>query len=252
MRRQAARSSASMARASCKQGLAHGVSAAGDGLGEAPRMRSMAQKRLTAVGRVARRSSQIASNAAASEVSRRFASTRQGPPRTPPRRRWPARRGRPCADRLRYFRHAGAADPGLLARQLRWSRMTTAPSGSQRTGAITSVGLLVMVAGYNRRLRAPHEQRARTFGFRSAARRARPDESSGRRAIGLDDSLGRVLAQAVASDVDMPPFDRSAMDGFALRSADVRRCRQRCGSWDRSGPASRRPFPSAPAKPCRS
>jgi molybdopterin molybdotransferase len=44
----------------------------------------------------------------------------------------------------------------------------------------------------------------------------------GAESITLDDSLGRVLAETVASDVDMPPFDRSAMDGFALRSADVK------------------------------
>lgn len=37
----------------------------------------------------------------------------------------------------------------------------------------------------------------------------------------LADVLGRVLAEDVASDVDMPPFDRSAMDGFALRAEDV-------------------------------
>jgi molybdopterin molybdotransferase len=37
----------------------------------------------------------------------------------------------------------------------------------------------------------------------------------------LTDALGRVLAEDVRSDVDMPPFDRSAMDGYALRAADV-------------------------------
>ena len=31
----------------------------------------------------------------------------------------------------------------------------------------------------------------------------------------------RTLAQAVAGDVDYPPFDRSLMDGYALRAADV-------------------------------
>ncbi len=33
------------------------------------------------------------------------------------------------------------------------------------------------------------------------------------------DAQGLVLAEAVASDVDLPPFDNSAMDGFALRAA---------------------------------
>ena len=32
--------------------------------------------------------------------------------------------------------------------------------------------------------------------------------------------MGRVLARDVASDVDLPPFEKSAMDGFAVRSED--------------------------------
>jgi molybdopterin molybdotransferase len=34
-------------------------------------------------------------------------------------------------------------------------------------------------------------------------------------------SLNRVLAEDVFSDVDMPPFDKAAMDGFACRGADL-------------------------------
>ncbi len=37
----------------------------------------------------------------------------------------------------------------------------------------------------------------------------------------VTDCLGRVLAEDVRSDADMPPFDRSAMDGYAVRAADV-------------------------------
>ena len=37
----------------------------------------------------------------------------------------------------------------------------------------------------------------------------------------LDAAQGRVLAAAVTADRDYPPFDRSARDGFAVRSADV-------------------------------
>src|SRR5437868_5340589 len=33
--------------------------------------------------------------------------------------------------------------------------------------------------------------------------------------------LGQVLAEDVVSDMDMPPFDKSLMDGFAVRSADL-------------------------------
>ena len=40
--------------------------------------------------------------------------------------------------------------------------------------------------------------------------------------VALVDSLGRVLAEDVVSDVDFPPFERSAMDGFALRALDAR------------------------------
>lgn len=39
----------------------------------------------------------------------------------------------------------------------------------------------------------------------------------------LSSILGRVLAQHVYSDVDIPPFDRSAMDGFAINSKDTSR-----------------------------
>lgn len=39
--------------------------------------------------------------------------------------------------------------------------------------------------------------------------------------IGLADALGRVLSQDAASAVDLPPFDRSAMDGYAVRASDT-------------------------------
>jgi molybdenum cofactor synthesis domain-containing protein len=37
----------------------------------------------------------------------------------------------------------------------------------------------------------------------------------------LGEALGLVVAETVTSEVAVPPFDNSAMDGFALRSADV-------------------------------
>ena len=40
--------------------------------------------------------------------------------------------------------------------------------------------------------------------------------------VGIDEALGRALAQDVASDIDMPPFDKSAMDGYACRRADLK------------------------------
>ena len=39
--------------------------------------------------------------------------------------------------------------------------------------------------------------------------------------IGLDGALGRVLAEPVLADRDLPPTDRSAMDGFAVRAEDL-------------------------------
>src|SRR5690349_13930823 len=35
------------------------------------------------------------------------------------------------------------------------------------------------------------------------------------------DANGRVLAQDVAADADVPPFSRAAMDGYAVRAADT-------------------------------
>ncbi len=39
--------------------------------------------------------------------------------------------------------------------------------------------------------------------------------------VELAGALGRVLGEAVEADADLPPFDRSAMDGYAVRAADV-------------------------------
>ena len=38
----------------------------------------------------------------------------------------------------------------------------------------------------------------------------------------LHEALDRVLAEDVASPIDLPPWDNSAMDGYAVRSADMR------------------------------
>src|SRR5581483_5058318 len=37
----------------------------------------------------------------------------------------------------------------------------------------------------------------------------------------IADALGRTLAQDVIAPIDVPPFDRSNVDGFAVRSADL-------------------------------
>jgi len=39
--------------------------------------------------------------------------------------------------------------------------------------------------------------------------------------VGLSQALGRVLAEAVRAERDLPPFPNSAMDGYAVRAADT-------------------------------
>jgi molybdopterin molybdotransferase len=41
----------------------------------------------------------------------------------------------------------------------------------------------------------------------------------GQERVGIDDASGRILAVSLASPVDLPPFDYSAMDGYAVRAA---------------------------------
>ena len=43
----------------------------------------------------------------------------------------------------------------------------------------------------------------------------------GAETIPLHEALGRVLARDIAAPIDVPPFDRSNVDGFALRAADT-------------------------------
>ena len=40
--------------------------------------------------------------------------------------------------------------------------------------------------------------------------------------VSLGCALGRVLAEDIRANRNQPPFDVSAMDGFALRSADLK------------------------------
>ncbi|MDQ5846593.1 MAG: molybdopterin molybdotransferase MoeA [Acidobacteriota bacterium] len=49
-----------------------------------------------------------------------------------------------------------------------------------------------------------------------AQTRALPPEQ-----VALENALGRILAQDIVADSDLPPFDRSQMDGYALRANDV-------------------------------
>jgi molybdopterin molybdotransferase len=47
-------------------------------------------------------------------------------------------------------------------------------------------------------------------------------EPLGHEPVELDDALGRTLAAPVISPIDQPPWDNSAMDGYAVHAADIR------------------------------
>ena len=55
--------------------------------------------------------------------------------------------------------------------------------------------------------------------YKTVIRQARP---IGSERVPMSDSLNRVLAEDIVSDMDMPPFDKSAVDGFACRSVDLK------------------------------
>ena len=42
-----------------------------------------------------------------------------------------------------------------------------------------------------------------------------------RESVDLHQSLGRILGKDITSDINMPPFNKSAMDGFAIRESDI-------------------------------
>jgi molybdopterin molybdotransferase len=39
--------------------------------------------------------------------------------------------------------------------------------------------------------------------------------------VALADAIGRVAAERVVAPFDVPPFDRAAMDGYAVRASDL-------------------------------
>jgi molybdopterin molybdotransferase len=46
-------------------------------------------------------------------------------------------------------------------------------------------------------------------------------EELGSETVALEGAHGGILAEDVIADIDLPPFDRARMDGYALRAADV-------------------------------
>ena len=78
----------------------------------------------------------------------------------------------------------------------------------------------------------------------------------GAETIPLVEAAERVMASEAHAAIDLPPFDRTAMDGYAVRAADIapgvvaargRRCRRGRRRWSPSRPA--RPRASPPARP---
>lgn len=52
------------------------------------------------------------------------------------------------------------------------------------------------------------------------------EELPGSEELPLDEALGRVLARDVVSPIDLPPFDRAAVDGYAIRGEDTFQARE--------------------------
>src|SRR3989304_4460550 len=83
-------------------------------------------------------------------------------------------------------------------------------------------------------LLSPAEARARYLAARSRA-------PLGAETVPLDQALDRVLTADLVAGEDLPPFDRSTVDGFAVRAADVEQgdesapVRLRLGGGDRAG-----------------
>lgn len=44
-----------------------------------------------------------------------------------------------------------------------------------------------------------------------------------RESVPIEDSVGRVLMEDVYSKIDMPPFNKSAMDGYAVKALDIKK-----------------------------
>ncbi|HED65622.1 MAG TPA: molybdopterin molybdenumtransferase MoeA [Planctomycetes bacterium] len=69
--------------------------------------------------------------------------------------------------------------------------------------------------------------------------RISPFGAADEESLPLPEACGRILAREAVSDVDLPPFEKSMMDGFALRSADATEpgARLRCVGESRAGAA---------------
>jgi len=87
---------------------------------------------------------------------------------------------------------------------------------------------------------APGTVSSSGVGEEARARFARhaPHVPLGAETVTLAAALGRVLAHDVTAPIDVPPFDRASVDGFAVRASDTAGAtdmgRGACGSMTRS------------------
>ncbi|MBM3976897.1 MAG: molybdopterin molybdotransferase MoeA [Planctomycetes bacterium] len=61
--------------------------------------------------------------------------------------------------------------------------------------------------------------------------------------VALDAAAGRCLAEPCASDVDLPPFEKSMMDGYAVRATEAAAAELRCVGEARAGAPFARSIP---------
>ncbi len=44
---------------------------------------------------------------------------------------------------------------------------------------------------------------------------------TGSERVSISHAFGRILAEEIIADTDLPPFNRAQMDGYAVRASDV-------------------------------
>ena len=180
--------------------------------------------------------------------SRRAASRcRAAPPGSPTScpRRWPCRAGAGALRRRARHSHSLGLFAALGARAGR--RMDLGAAGERRiSGAQRGRDKTVAMNARFETKSAEHDLLAadpprcapgaipRSGLGRGSARAFRAASSICRRcpaeSVALADALGRVLAHDVIAPIDVPPFDRANVDGFALRAADTRGRERRCAA----------------------
>jgi putative molybdopterin biosynthesis protein len=106
-------------------------------------------------------------------------------------------------------------DPVMTDPETTDPAMTDRRASSPRAGSADLLAAVRRAARQEQFLEVVSAEEAQVRFARHVDRRPLAGES-----VALGDALSRVLARDVAAPIDVPPFDRSNVDGFALRSAD--------------------------------